>query len=128
MRFNKIIPALLLMFAFNANAEIPLTESDILGSWQIEKESINRDGSGSKALNTVWTFNNDGTMVGESIDSQRHARVEKFRIVLKYRIENGKLIKQVPGRSKEETCIAEEKDDSNMLLKCKNIYFFMTKK
>ena len=128
MRFNKIIPALLLMFAFNANAEIPLTESDILGSWQIDKESINRDGSNSKALNTVWTFNNDGTMVGESVDSQRHARVEKFRVVLKYRIENGKLIKQVPGRSKEETCIAEEKDDSKMLLKCKNIYFFMTKK
>ena len=128
MNLNKMLSALFLMFAFNANAEIPLTESDILGSWQIEKESINRDGSGSKALNTVWTFNNDGTMVGESIDSQRHARVEKFRIVLKYRIENGKLIKQVPGRSKEETCIAEEKDDSNMLLKCKNIYFFMTKK
>ena len=123
-----MLSALFLLFAFNANAEVPLTESDILGSWQIEKESINRDGSGSKALNTVWTFNNDGTMVGESIDSQRHARVEKFRIVLKYRIENGKLIKQVPGRSKEETCIAEEKDDSNMLLKCKNIYFFMTKK
>ncbi|MCK5190536.1 MAG: hypothetical protein KAR12_10840, partial [Methylococcales bacterium] len=70
MNLNKMLSALFLMFAFNANAEIPLTESDILGSWQIEKESINRDGSGSKALNTVWTFNNDGTMVGESIDSQ----------------------------------------------------------
>jgi hypothetical protein len=129
MSLNKIVPVLFLMFAVNANAEIPLTESDILGSWQIDKESIHRDGSDSKELNTVWTFNDDGTMVGVSIDSQKHARVGKFRAVLKYRVENGKLIKQVaPGRSKEETCIAEEKDGSKMLLKCKNIYFFMTKK
>ena len=129
MSFNKILPILLLMFTFNANAEIPITESDLLGSWSIDKESIHRDGSDSKELDTVWTFNDDGTMIGVSIDSQKHARVGKFRAVLKYRIENGKLIKQVaPGRSKEEFCIAEEKDDSSMLLKCKNIYFFMTKK
>ncbi len=124
-----MIFTLLMAIAFSANAEIPLTESDILGTWKIDKESIKRDGSISKQLNTTWTFNEDGTMVGVSIDSQRHARVGKFRAVLKYRIENGKLIKQVgPGRSKEESCSAIEKNDATMLLKCTNIYFFMIKK
>lgn len=124
-----MLPALFMSLSFSANAEIPLTESDILGSWSVDKESINRDGSNSKELDTVWTFNNDGTMLGVSIDSQRHARVGKFRALLNYRIENGKLIRQAsPGRSREETCIAEEKEGSKMLLKCNNIYFFMTKK
>lgn len=124
-----MIPALLMPLAFSANAEIPLTESDILGSWSVDKESIKRDGSNAKALKTVWTFNNDGKMVGVSKDSQAHARMEEVRATLNYRIENGKMIKQVsPGRSKEEACTAEEKEGPKMLLKCGNIYFFMTKK
>ncbi len=124
-----MLPALFMSLAFSANAEVPLTEADLLGSWSVDKESIDPEGKTSKSLNTVWTFNKDGTMVGESTDSQRHARIEKFRAVLKYRLEDGKIIKQVsPGRSKEETCHAEEREGSKMLLKCRNIYFFMTKK
>ena len=121
--------ALLMMLSFSANAEILLSKSDILGGWSVDKESLKRDGSNFKELDTVWTFNNDGTMVGISTDTQAHARVGKFRATLKYRIENGKLIKQVsPGRSREETCTVEEREGSKMLLKCSNTYFFMTKK
>jgi hypothetical protein len=122
-------PALFMLLTFSAQAEILLTQPDILGSWSVDKESINRDGRKSKALDTVWTFNNNGTLVAVSHDSQTHARVGKFRAKVKYRIESGKLIKQVsPGRSREETCITIEKEGSKMLLKCSNIYFFMTKK
>lgn len=129
MGLRKIVMAAFMVLAFSAQAEIPLTQQDILGSWSVDKESINRDGSAYKELATTWEFKNDGTMIGISIDSQKHARVGKFRAVLKYRIEDGKLIKQAsPGRSKEETCIAIERDGPKMVLKCRNIYFFMTKK
>jgi len=128
MRLRKVVAVLFMAFAFSAQAEIPLTQSDILGSWSVDKESINLDGSSYKKLETTWIFKNDGTMVGISVDSQAHARVGKFRAVLKYRMEDGKLIKQAsPGRSKEETCIAIEKEGPKMILKCRNIYFFMTK-
>lgn len=101
MGLQRVIGALFLVAAFSAQAEIPLTELDILGSWSVNKESINRDGSAYKELNTTWEFKSDGTMIGISIDSQKHARVGKFRAILKYRIEDRKLIKQVsPGRSK----------------------------
>ena len=124
-----MLPALLMSLAFSANAEVPLTASNILGSWTVDKESINRNGSNSKALKTVWTFKSDGIMVGVSKDSQAHARMEEFRATLNYRIENGKMIKQVsPGRSREQTCTAEEKEGPKMILKCGNIYFFTTKK
>jgi len=129
MSLKKVVTLVFMMLAFSAQAETPLTQADILGSWSVDKESINRDGSAYKKLDTTWIFKNDGTMVGISVDSQAHARVGKFRAVLKYRIEDGKLIKQAsPGRSKEETCIAIEKEGQKMILKCRNIYFFMTKK
>lgn len=131
MRLNTLLPALLLPLSFAANAEVPLTEADILGSWKIDKESLKRDAPDevTKELNTVWVFKKDGTMVGESTDSQAHARIDKLRATVKYRVEDGKLIKQVsPGRSREEACIAEEKEGNKMVLKCSNIYFFMTKK
>jgi exopolysaccharide biosynthesis protein len=55
--------------------------------------------------------------------------VESTRAVLNYSIENGKLVKQAaPGRSKMEACEAVEKNGNQMVLKCTNIYFFMTKK
>lgn len=70
MGLQRVIGALFLVAAFSAQAEIPLTESDILGSWSVNKESINRDGSAYKELNTTWEFKSDGTMIGISIDSQ----------------------------------------------------------
>jgi hypothetical protein len=129
MKFITSLPLFFMFLAFSANAEIALTGADILGTWSIDAESNHLDGSGGKKLQTTWTFNKDGTMTGESSDSQRHARVGTFRVSVKYRIEDGKLIKQVsPGRKKEDVCIVIEKEDPKMILKCRTNYFFMTKK
>lgn len=130
MPFIKHLGLLLLSVSFNAAAaEIPLTQADLLGTWQIEKESLNADGSGARGLNTTWSFRNDGTMEGISQENDAHARIDQLKAVLNYSVEDGKLKKQAaPGRSKMETCIATAKDGNKMVLKCQSIYFFMTKK
>ena len=126
------LPALiaLLLASFTATADVPLTRADLMGSWQIDKESMHVDGNNAKAINTVWTFREDGTMEGVSDEtSDSHARINQWRAVLNYSVDNGKLVKQAaPGRSKMETCTAIEKVDAKMVLKCQSVYFFMTKK
>jgi hypothetical protein len=126
------LPALiaLLLASFTATADVPLTRADLMGSWQIDKESMHVDGNNAKAINTVWTFREDGTMEGVSDEtSDSHARINQLRAVLNYSVDNGKLVKQAaPGRSKMETCTAIEKVDAKMVLKCQSVYFFMTKK
>lgn len=130
MPFRKHFGLLLLSASFTAAAaEIPLTQAELVGTWQIEKESVNADGSGARGLNTTWTFRNDGTMEGISQENDSHARIEQLKAVLNYSVEDGKLKKQAaPGRSKMETCAATAKDGNKMVLKCQSIYFFMTKK
>lgn len=128
---NTIRSAIVLLFlSLPAFAEeIQLTQSDLLGTWKIDKESVNSDGSNARGLNTQWTFRNDGTIEGVSEESDAHRRIDSLRAVLNYSVENGKLIKQAaPGRSKMETCTAVEKDGNQMVLKCQSVYFFMTKK
>ncbi|SJM89817.1 conserved exported hypothetical protein [Crenothrix polyspora] len=120
---------ILLFVTFAANAEVKLTETDILGTWQIDSESNNSDGSHAKKLSSTWTFRNDGTMEGMSTDSDINARSSEIRAIVQYSVEDGKIIKQtVPGRSKFETCTAVEKNAQKMTLECNNVYFFMTKK
>lgn len=130
MQFKIFSAAILFAFSVPAfSEEIQLTQSDLLGTWQIEKESVNRDGNNARGLNTQWTFRQDGTMEGISHESDAHARVESLRAVLNYSVENGKLIKQAAaGRSKMETCVAIEKEGNKMVLHCRSVYFFMTKK
>ena len=106
-----------------------MKQADLLGTWQIDKESLQNDGSKSRSLNSTWTFKNDGTIEGVSQESDAHARVDMLRATLNYSIEEGKLLKQAaPGRSKMETCVAIEKENNKMVLKCQTLYFFMTKK
>lgn len=120
---------LLLAAATAANAEVQLTEADILGSWQIDAESANSSGNPARKLNSVWTFSKDGTMEGVTQDSDANSRAPELRAIVQYTIENGKISKQsMPGRSKMETCTAVEKNGPKMTLECNNIYFFMTKK
>ena len=129
MNFNLLAISALIMCSFNVMAEVPLSKADILGSWQINKESVHSDGRDAKSQNTSWTFKEDGTMEGISEESEAHARINQLRANLNYSVDNGKLIKQAAaGRSKMETCTAVEKDANNMVLKCQSIYFFMTKK
>jgi hypothetical protein len=129
MRPNKLIVCTLLLFSVSALAEVSLTQADILGTWQIDKESQRSDGSNSRSMDSTWTFKNDGTIEGVSKDSDVHSRAETLRATLKYSVEDGKLVKQAaPGRSKMETCTAVEKENDKMVLKCEFLYFFMTKK
>lgn len=127
---SKILPALfLLTCAFAAQAEIKLTQADLIGTWQIDAEAISLDGRGRKELNSTWTFKQDGTMEGLSADTNQHARLSQFRASLNYSVVDGKIEKQVsPGRSKMQTCAAIEKTGKTMVLECDSIFFFMTKK
>ena len=126
---SKLLIMSLMLFSFASVADVALTQADLLGTWQIDKESVQSDGSKSRSLNSTWTFKNDGTMEGISQDSDAHARTENLRATLNYSIEDGKLNKQAaPGRSKMESCVAVEKEGNKMLLHCQSLYFFMTKK
>lgn len=129
MRIQPLWFSLLIFTSFPTMAGVQLTQADLLGTWQIDKESSNSDGSKARSTNTTWNIKNDGTIEGVTQDSDSHARVESTRAVLNYSIENGKLVKQAaPGRSKMETCEAVEKSGNQMVLKCQTVYFFMTKK
>lgn len=128
MRSNILIIPLML-FSLSSVADVALIQTDLLGTWQIDKESVQSDGSKSRNLNSTWTFKNDGTMEGISQDSDAHARADTLRATLNYSMEDGKLVKQAaPGRSKMETCTAIEKESNKMVLHCQSLYFFMTKK
>lgn len=121
--------ALMAFFSASSMADEALSKADLIGTWQIDKESVSADGSNARGLNTTWQFKDDGTMEGISQENDEHARINQLRAVLNYSVDNGKLIKQAaPGRSKTETCTAVEKSGSKMVLKCQSIYFFMTKK
>lgn len=129
MHIQKFSLFALLFTSFSVLAEVPLTQVDLVGTWQIDKESSNKDGSPARATNTIWNVKNDGTIEGVTQESDAHARVNNIKAVLNYSIENGKLIKQAaPGRSKMETCEAIEKNGNQMVLKCQTVYFFMSKK
>lgn len=130
MKLKLTLLAIFLSFSFSTQAEIKLTQSDILGTWEIDGEAKTLDKSlAKKKVNTTWTFNKDGTLIGESEDNEAHTRMGKFRASLKYRMEDGKIIRQSqPGRSKEETCTGEQKEGKQLVLKCKYTYIFMTKK
>jgi hypothetical protein len=128
MKFKSVAAFLFIAFASSANADVALTEADILGRWKIDSESFHSDGRGAKPLETEWVFNADGTMVGTSADKAANASIKNFSATLHYSVENGALKKQIaPGREKYETCVAIEKDGAKMTLKCKSVYFFMTK-
>ncbi|WP_445369591.1 lipocalin family protein [Methylomonas sp. BW4-1] len=129
MQFIKLSAVALLFLSFHATAEVQLTKADVLGTWQIDKESNTSDGSKARSSNTTWTFKDDGTIEGMTHENDSHARLDQMRAVLNYAVEGGKIIKQAaPGRSKMETCEAIEKSVNNMVLKCQTVYFFMSKK
>lgn len=129
MQFKTLSVFALLLLSFSAAADVQLTKPELLGTWQIDKESNTSDGSKARSSNTTWTFKEDGTLEGVTQESDTHARLDSLRAVLNYSIENGKLVKQAaPGRSKMETCVAAEKEGNKMVLKCPSVYYFMTKK
>ena len=123
MRATIFFAPFLLLASFDSLADVPLKQADLLGTWQIDKESLQNDGSKSRSLNSTWTFKNDGTIEGVSQESDAHARVDMLRATLNYSIEEGKLLKQAaPGRSKMETCVAIEKNFCYVL---STLYIFL---
>jgi len=129
MQINKLSIVGLMFLSFSATAEVKLTQAELIGTWQIDKESANSDGSNARSSNSTWTIKQDGTIEGFTQESDSHARLDSLKAVLNYSIQDGKLVKQAaPGRSKMETCEAIEKTGNQMVLKCQTVYYFMTKK
>ena len=113
--------------AFSANADVKLQDnSKILGKWKVTAESLGLEQE-KKALNVSWEFQNNGTLVTTGEDTL--GRTSEMVIPIKYSVENGIIRKQsTPGREKYEDCSVIELSDKDMILKCKGIYSYMTRK
>ena len=123
----SLLSLLTALAAFSANAEIKLDDnSKILGKWKVTAEAAALEKE-KKALNVTWDFQSDGTLltIGEDVGG----RTKQMDIPLKYSVADGVIKKQaVPGREKYEDCHVVELDGKDMILKCKYLYFFMTRK
>lgn len=122
---TMVIAFAMLGVAEYVRAEVKLTSAaDIIGTWEVTAEAIKYDGE-KKALNTTWTFKDGGILDTVAKDP----RTETIRVPLKYTVEDGAIVKQsVPGREKFESCVVLRKDTNTMDIKCKFLYFFLTKK
>jgi len=114
------------LFAISANAEILLKDNtEILGKWKVYAEAAALDKEKSD-LNVEWEFKADGVL--NTLSKDTRGRTGSFDIPLKYSIVDGAIKKQsTPGREKYETCIVVEKTGSEMIIKCKFLYYFMKK-
>ncbi len=124
----KTITTLFVVLAAGvAQADVTLQDnSKILGKWKVTAESMGLDKE-KKALNVTWDFQNNGTLM--TIGEDTLGRTAQMDIPIKYSVENGVIKKQVtPGREKYEDCSVLEMEGSNMILKCKGLFFFMTRK
>lgn len=112
--------------AFSANAEVKLEDnSKILGKWQVTHEALALDRE-KKALHVTWEFQKDGTLITTGEDAR--SGIGAMNIPIKYSVVDGVIKKQtMPGREKYENCAVVELDSKNMTLKCKFLYFFMTR-
>lgn len=117
----------LTLATFSANAEIKLQDnSKILGKWRVTGEALALDKE-RKALNVSWDFQRDGTLMTVGEDSL--GRTKEMDIAIKYRVEDGIIKKQTsPGREKYEDCAVIELSDKDMVLRCRSLFFFMTRK
>jgi hypothetical protein len=116
-----------LLFTSMAHADVALKDnSEILGHWDVSAESLKIDGE-KKLIKSGWDFKNDGTLTAISTDSL--GRTKEMTVVVKYSIEDGVIKKQLsPGREKYESCSVVQREGSDMILKCTNLFLFLTKK
>lgn len=127
----KIITTLLTLVvavaATAVNAEVKLADnSKILGKWLVKAESLGLEKE-KKALHVSWEFLSNGTLKTSGEDTL--GRTSTMDIDIKYSVANGMINKQVtPGREKYEDCAVVEMSDKDMILKCKNLYFFLSRK
>ncbi len=113
--------------AFSANADIKLQDnSKILGKWQVTHEALALDRE-KKPLQVTWEFQKDGTLITTGEDAR--SGIGEMNIPIKYSVADGVIKKQItPGREKYEDCAVVEMEGNGMVLKCKFLYLFMTRK
>ncbi len=123
----KFLPLIVLCYISTAYADVTLKDnSDIVGKWTLTAESLKIDG-GKKSVNSSWEFKSDGTLISIATDSL--GRTKEMTVAVKYLVEDGLLKKQVsPGREKFESCSVVQKEASDMILRCTNLFLFLTKK
>jgi hypothetical protein len=123
---TTILTLLAALVAFSVNAEIKLEDnSKILGKWKVTAESLGLEKE-KKSLNVTWNFLSNGNL--QTIGEDTLGRTSSMDITIKYSVENGIIKKQTsPGREKFEECSVQELTQTNMILKCKGVYFFMTR-
>jgi hypothetical protein len=115
------------LVAFSANAEIKLEDnSKLLGKWQVTAEALALDRE-KKKLQVTWEFQKDGTLITTGEDAR--SGIGEMNISIKYSVVDGVIKKQtMPGREKYEDCHVLELEGKDMVLKCKYLYFFLTRK
>lgn len=115
------------LIAFSAVAEVKLEDnSKILGKWRVNAESLALDKE-KKALHVSWEFQNNGLL--RTIAEDTLGRTSEMDITVKYGVEGGIIKKQVsPGREKYEDCTVVSLEGKDMVLRCRSLFFFMTRK
>lgn len=123
---TALLPLTAIFFALSAQADVFLKDnSDILGKWKVSAEASKLDGE-KKSLTVEWNFKADGALETKATDGS--GRTQEMNIAIKYFVENGEIKKQeTPGREKYESCAVVQKDGDQMVLKCKFLYYFLTK-
>ncbi len=123
----KYLPLIAVFFAWSAHADVALKDnSEILGKWSVNAEALKIDGE-KKTIVSSWEFKNDGTLQSVSTDSL--GRTKEMTVSVKYTVEEGVIKKQLsPGREKYESCSVAQKEGTSMILKCTNLFLFLTKK
>jgi hypothetical protein len=127
INYVKCLPLVALFSLGAAHADVALKDSsEIVGHWVVNAESLKLDGE-KKLIKSAWDFKNDGTLTAISTDSL--GRTKEMTVVVKYSVEDGVIKKQLsPGREKYESCSVAKMEGSEMVLKCTNLFLFLTKK
>ena len=125
-KYVKILPLLAFFCAISVTAEVELKDnSAIFGKWKVNAEAAKLDGE-KKQVIVEWDFKDNGVLQTKATDSV--GRTKEMNIAIKYFIENGEIQKQItPGGEKYESCKVVEKKGSEMILKCRFLYYFLTK-
>lgn len=73
-----------------------------------------------------WNFRDNGILTSSVFDP----KLDGIKSVdVKYSIEDGAIKKQIqPGREPLETCLVVKLEDDDMILHCKYLYYFLTRK
>jgi len=123
---TSVLSLCALLFACTANAEIKLQDnSKILGKWRVNGEALAIDKE-QKKINVSWEFRSDGTLMTVGEDSL--GRTKEMDIAIKYKVEDGIIKKQAsPGREKYEDCTVMRLEGKDMVLRCRSLFFFMTR-